>query len=138
MADIRTVDERFAVAPQIRPEDLPGLAGRFTTVINNRPDGEEPDQPTAAEMGAAAEAAGLAYHHIPVVGRPTAEQVRAMQAAAAGSSGPVLAFCRTGTRCIVTWAVGEASAGRPAEDLTALGARAGYDLRPHLAAVPPR
>lgn len=138
MADIRTVQDGFAVAPQIRAEEVDGLASRFTTLINNRPDGEEPGQPPAAEIARAAEAAGLGYLHIPVVGQPTAEQVHAMQAAVADAPGPVLAFCRTGTRSIVTWALGEALTGRPVEELTGAGAHAGYDLGPPLGAILPR
>ena len=138
MADIRAVQDGFAVAPQIRPEDVAGLGERFRTLVNNRPDGEEPGQPSSAEMADAAAAAGLAYHHIPVVGQPTTEQVRAVGAVLRDSPGPVLAFCRTGTRCIVTWALGQALEGRPADELTAAGARAGYDLGPPLAAGLPR
>ena len=138
MAHIRDLDDRFAVAPQLEPDEVPALAGRFTTLINNRPDGEEPGQPTAAAMAAAADAAGLAYQHIPVYGAPTADQVRAVQAAAAGSAGPVLAFCRSGTRSAVAWALGEMLNGRPIDELTAAGARAGYDLAPPLASLGPR
>ena len=138
MADIRPVDADFAVAPQIQPEELAALAGRFSTVINNRPDDEEPGQPASAVLAAAAARAGLTYVHIPIVGRPTADQVRAVQAATAESSGPVLAFCRTGTRSIVTWAAGESLGGRGVEDLVAAGERAGYDLRPSLQTMPPR
>lgn len=137
MADVRAVEEGFAVAPQVQPDELEALAARFTTVINNRPDGEEPGQPLSAALELAAGAAGLNYHHIPVVGRPTREQVRAMGDAVGGSTGPVLAFCRTGTRSVVSWAVGQALAGRPVEELTAAGKRAGYDLGPPLAAILP-
>jgi uncharacterized protein (TIGR01244 family) len=80
----------------------------------------------------------MVYHHVPVSGAPTLDQVHALQAAAAESSGPVLAFCRTGTRSIVTWALGEALNGRPLSELTDAGARAGYDLGPPLEAMLPR
>jgi uncharacterized protein (TIGR01244 family) len=138
MADIRPVQDGFAVAPQLQPDELASLAGRYRTLINNRPDGEEPGQPASAEMAEAAAAAGLAYRHVPVVGAPTADQVRDMRTAVEGSPGPVLAFCRTGTRSIVTWALGEALEGRPLDELTAAGARAGYDLGPALQALAPR
>jgi uncharacterized protein (TIGR01244 family) len=98
-------------------------------VINNRPDGEEPGQPTSAEIEAAAKAAGLAYAHIPVRGGPTPDQVEAEREILNSAPGPVLAFCRSGTRSIVTWSIGQALAGeRPREELVALGAQAGYDL----------
>ncbi len=127
MADIRPVTPDFAVAPQLDPADLALAKARgFVLVINNRPDGEAPGQPTSAAMKAAAEAAGLAYAHIPVVGRPDAAQVAAVAEAAAGAHGPVLAFCRSGTRSIVTWSLGQTS--RPREELIRLGQAAGYDL----------
>jgi uncharacterized protein (TIGR01244 family) len=136
MTDIKSVTPSFAVAPQLDPADLATAAARgFTLVINNRPDGEAPDQPSGAQMAAAAEAAGLAYVAIPVRGGPTPEQVAAMRAAIAGAPGPVLAFCRSGTRSIFTWALGEAEAGtQTRRALAALGQAAGYDLSPALGA----
>jgi uncharacterized protein (TIGR01244 family) len=130
MSDIRQVTEDFAVAPQIAPEDMAAAAkAGFVLVINNRPDGEVPDQPDSAEMAAAAKAAGLAYVHIPVRGGPTPDQVEAVAEAVAGAKGPVLAFCRSGTRSINTWSLGQAASGaRPRDELVRLGAAAGYDL----------
>jgi uncharacterized protein (TIGR01244 family) len=130
MPDFRKVTEDFSVAPQIGVEDIAAAADRgFTLVINNRPDGEAPDQPTSAQMAAAAQAAGVAYVHIPVRGGPTPEQVQAVEAAIAEADGPVLAFCRSGTRSIVTWSLGQASTGaRPRGELVRLGEEAGYDL----------
>jgi len=130
MADIRKVTDDFAVAPQIAPEDLAEAAARgFTLVINNRPDGEAPGQPASAEMQAAAQAAGLDYLHIPVSGGPGPDQVEAVLNAVAEAKGPVLAFCRSGTRSIVTWSLGQAVSGaRPRDELVRLGAAAGYDL----------
>lgn len=127
MADIRPVTPDFAVAPQLAPGDLAEAKARgYALVINNRPDGEAPGQPTGADMQAAAAAQGLAYVHVPVVGRPDAAQVAAVAAAVAGAPGPVLAFCRSGTRSIVAWALGQT--GRPREELVRLGHAAGYDL----------
>ena len=72
MADIRKVTPEFSVAPQIGPEDVPAAKAQgFVKLINNRPDGEVPGQPTSAEMEQAARAAGLDYVFIPFVGRPT-------------------------------------------------------------------
>ena len=130
MADLRKVTDDFTVAPQISPADLAEAARLgFTLVINNRPDGEAPGQPTSAEMEAAARAAGLDYAHIPVSGGPGPAQVAAVAEAVAGAQGPVLAFCRSGTRSIVTWSLGQAARGaRPRDELVRLGASAGYDL----------
>ena len=130
MTEFRTVTEDFAVSPQIHPSDVVAAAARgFTLIINNRPDGEAPDQPSGSMIEAAARAAGLAYAYIPVSGRPTADQVEQVRAAAASTPGKALAFCRSGTRSIITWSLGQAAAGaRDREDLVRLGAAAGYDL----------
>ena len=126
--DLRFVTDQLSVAPQIQPGEVPELASAgFVTVINNRPEGESPISRSGAEVEAACRKAGLAYHAIPIRGAPTEEQARAQRDAAAG--GKTLAFCRSGTRSINTWALGEALAGaRSAEDLERLGRSAGYDL----------
>ena len=130
MADIRTVTDDFSVAPQIATADLPAIAAQgFKLVINNRPDGEAPGQPSSEAIAEAAKAAGLDYVHIPVRGGPTREQVEAMHTAVQGAGGAVLAFCRSGTRSITSWAVGQAMhEDRPREALVRLGQEAGYDL----------
>ena len=98
-------------------------------IVNNRPDGEDPAQPSGAEIEAAAKQAGLDYVAIPVRGGPSADQVAALREAVEAAGGPVLAFCRSGTRCIVTWSLGQAQAGaRSRQELIDLGAQAGYDL----------
>ncbi len=129
MADIRVVTTNFAVAPQLDPSDMADAADLgFRLVINNRPDGEAPGQPTAAEMKQAAEAAGLAYVHIPVRGGPDAAEVQAVREVVEATPGPVLAFCRSGARSIITWSIGQAQSGTPSQDLIDLGREAGYDL----------
>ena len=130
MPDFRKVTDDFSVAPQIAVADIAAAADQgFTLVINNRPDGEAPDQPSSAQMAAAAQAAGLDYVYIPVRGGPTPDQVQAVEAAIAEAKGPVLAFCRSGTRSIVTWSLGQSHTGaRPRGELVQLGERAGYDL----------
>ena len=92
--------DRLATAPQVRPEDLREIAASgFVGLINNRPDGEAPDQPSSLELEAEARRIGLAYWHVPVVpGEMTDEDVRAFAAALREAGGPVLAFCRTGNR----------------------------------------
>jgi uncharacterized protein (TIGR01244 family) len=130
MADIRKVTPEFSVAPQIEVSDVgTARAMGFVKLINNRPDGEVPGQPTSAEMQAAAEAAGLGYVHIPFVGRPTEAQAEAVAREAQAASGPVLAFCRSGTRSITAWSLGQAMGGRRSpQELVDLAAAAGYDL----------
>ncbi len=97
---IRKINDKFAVAPQIQYKDMSKLAERgFTTVINNRPDGEEASQPTSVALAKAAKKAGLTYHYIPVrPGRATAEDKARFKEVIENSDGPVLAFCRSGAR----------------------------------------
>jgi uncharacterized protein (TIGR01244 family) len=98
---IRQVAPDFCVAPQLTPEAMADLAAMgFRSVINNRPDFEEgPHQPTSASVQAAAEAAGLQYRYLPVNGAyQSPEEIAAMAALLRELPGPVLAFCRSGTR----------------------------------------
>jgi uncharacterized protein (TIGR01244 family) len=130
MSDFRHVTDDFSTAPQISLADVAEAARLgFTTIVNNRPDGEAPDQPTSLAFAQAARDAGLEYFHIPVTGMPGQLQVEQMREAVATSKGPVLAFCRSGTRSINTWSLGQAMDGkRPVAELIALGRAAGYDL----------
>jgi uncharacterized protein (TIGR01244 family) len=130
MSDFRRVTDDFTTAPQISLADVAEAARQgFRTVINNRPDGEDPSQPPSAEVEAAAKAAGLAYHHIPVTGGPTPDQVDQTRQLLSTAEGPILAFCRSGTRSIVTWSLAQATSGeRTPSELIGLGRNAGYDL----------
>ena len=134
MTDFRKVTDDFSVAWQIAAEDVArARADGYVLVINNRPDNEAPGQAASADIAAACEEAGLAYIWIPVVGGPTRAQAEVMAEAVAEASGKVLAFCRSGTRSINTWALGQALAGaRSPAELVELGMNAGYDLRPLL------
>ena len=133
MPQFRQVTEAFQVSPQITPDEArEAAAAGVMLIINNRPDGEVPDQPKSADIEAAARAAGADYLAIPFAGRPTPEQAKAQADAVAGAKGPVLAFCRSGTRSITAWALGEAARGRDRAELVRLAAAAGYDLAPVL------
>jgi uncharacterized protein (TIGR01244 family) len=130
MAKIVQVTDQFAVSPQLEAEDFPAAAAAgFTLVINNRPDGEQPGQLPSAAAEAAAQAAGMAYSAAPVSGMPSPETVEAMADLLDHHTGPILAYCRSGTRSITTWALAQAmrQAASP-EDLVAIASRAGYDL----------
>ena len=126
----RKVDESITVAPQIAPEDLAAIAeAGFVGIVNNRPDGEEPNQPNSGDIRAAAEAAGLSYEFIPVTHAGfSGNQIEAMAGALAKADGPVLAYCRSGTRSVHLWALARASAGGDAGELTDKAANAGYDI----------
>lgn len=127
MADIRDVTADFSVAPQLELEDFAEAAALgFKHIINNRPDGEAPDQPGSAEAEAAAKAAGLSYVHAPFVGQPTPEAVRA----AAQAKGRTLAYCRSGTRSVTAWAFAQAGSGGNAEQIIGAAGNAGYNLAP--------
>ena len=130
MTDFRHITDDLSVAPQIGVADVAEAARQgFTTIINNRPDGEDPSQPPGAEIEAAAKAAGLAYVHIPVRGAPGPAEVEAVRQVVDAAEGPVLAFCRSGTRSITTWSIGQAMSGAMSRgDLVSLGRQAGYDL----------
>ncbi|MCP3734111.1 TIGR01244 family sulfur transferase [Sphingomonas sp. RP10(2022)] len=140
MADIRTVNDRVSVAPQITPDDLPAIkAAGFVAIVNNRPDDEEAGQPAGEAIRAAADAAGLLYTAIPVTHAGFSHpQIDAMTAALTAADGPVLAYCRSGTRSCNLWALAAAKAGRDPELLERQAAGAGYDLsgmRPTLDAL---
>ncbi len=129
MLPVAQITDHFAVTGDVQPEDFAALAAAgFKTVINNRPDGEERGQMSDADARAAAAGAGLSYHYLPVVGGQfTPDQVMDMQSLLSEADGPVLAHCRTGTRCAALWAL--ATAGdRPPEDTVKAAADAGYDL----------
>jgi uncharacterized protein (TIGR01244 family) len=128
----RKLDETISVAGQISPEDVAEAAARgFTFIVNNRPDDEQPGQPAATEIEAAAAAAGLGYRAIPITHAGFSEnQVTAMQEALKAAPGPVLAFCRSGTRSTLVWALARARMGDDAATLQAKAEAAGYDLTP--------
>jgi len=128
----RTLDQAIHVWGQVTPEDVAtAKAEGFAAVINNRPDGEQPGQPTSAEIEAAAKAQGLAYTAIPVDHSGFREdQIVAMADALEKAPGPVLAFCRSGTRSTFLWALARARLGDDPDVLVAKAAAAGYDIGP--------
>ncbi|MDO1559682.1 TIGR01244 family sulfur transferase [Brevundimonas sp. 2R-24] len=129
MADIRRITDHFWAAPQLSPSDLAEIARQGAVlIINNRPEGESPDQPPGAEIEEAARAAGLDYAAVPITGRPTPDQVQAVAVLLEGAEGPVLGFCRTGTRSTMAWAGVQIAAGRHRDAVLAEAAQCGYDL----------
>ncbi|NJM82656.1 MAG: TIGR01244 family phosphatase [Tabrizicola sp.] len=128
--DIRPLTESYAVSPQIEPTDLPAIkAAGYTTVIDNRPDGEVPGHLHAAAMRAAAEAIGLTFVANPVVGGAlTKANVTAQGQAIAAASGPVLAYCASGNRSSIVWALSQAGK-HPTDVLIGLPERHGYQLQ---------
>lgn len=103
----RPISDHYSVSAQILPEEIAAVkeAG-FKSVICNRPDNEQPGQPSADSVRAAAEAAGLAFRYIPVVSGQITEQNVADQAAALDQlQGPIFAYCRSGARCTNLYAL---------------------------------
>ena len=129
--DIRPLTPTYAVSPQIDVADLAAIkAAGFTTVIDNRPDGEIPAHQHTAVIRAAAEELGLTFVANPVIGGALSmDNVRAQAAATAAAAGPVLAYCASGNRSSVVWALMNAGQ-RATDDLIRMPAKHGYNLEP--------
>lgn len=132
MSDFRTLSESVLASPQITPGDIAAAqAEGVTLIVNNRPEGEAEDQTSGTEIEAAARAAGLDYVAIPIGGAGFGEpQVSAMADALASAEGKVLAYCRSGTRSTLLWALAQAHSGGDPEEIAAAAAAAGYDVTP--------
>jgi uncharacterized protein (TIGR01244 family) len=132
MSDFRVLSERFLASPQIAPHDLALAASQgVTLVINNRPEGEAPDQTPGGVIAEAARAAGLEYCAIPIDQSGfSAAHVEAMSDALDSAQGKVLAYCRSGTRSTLLWALAMASRGEDLDAVARAAADAGYDVSP--------
>lgn len=131
-----TLDANLSASPQLTPDDVAAAAAKgFGTIIDLRPDGEEPGQPAAAIIEAAAREHGLEFIHIPVVpGQVRDTQVDAMARALSEQPGPALGYCRTGARVATLWALTQAGKTE-ADELISIARKSGYDiekLRPRL------
>ncbi len=125
------LDGKVLVAGQISPADVGAAADEgVSTIVNNRPDGEEPGQPDSVMIAEAARRAGLDYYHIPVAGGLSPDQVAETLAAIESAKGQVLLFCRSGTRSTYLWALARSESGVDGEALIASAAAAGFDLEP--------
>lgn len=132
MSDFRRINENMLVCQQLALEDIAAAANLgVTTIVNNRPDGEEPSAPQGDAIEAAAAAAGLNYIAIPIGHSGFSEpQVTAMIAAMEQAEGPILAYCRSGTRSTLLWALAAAKQGENPDDIARAAAQAGYDVSP--------
>lgn len=129
---VKALSPNVSVSPQIAIGDLPDIATHgFKSVIGNRPDGEETGQPRWDEIAAAAQEAGLEARHIPVgTAGIDDDSVRDFAEALEALPKPVLAYCRTGTRSAILWALSN-NGSLTADERVRTGARAGYDLEPY-------
>lgn len=130
MSDFRTLNENILVSPQLTLDDVTAAAAEgVMMIVNNRPDGEEPSAPQGEDIAAAAAAAGLNYVAIPIGHSGFSEpQVDAMIAALEQAEGPILAYCRSGTRSTLLWALAAAKQGEVPEAIARTAAQAGYDV----------
>jgi len=107
--------DNYSVAPQIQPGNVEFFAREgFTTLICNRPDGEDAGQPPSAAIREACEQHGIEFHMIPVQGRMLSpETVSQFLDVMSNASGPVLGYCRSGTRSAILWQVASQTAAPP-------------------------
>lgn len=132
MGSFRQLTEDVLVSPQLALEDIPAAAALgVALIVNNRPDGEEPSAPQGDAIAAAAAAAGLNYVAIPIGhGGFSEPQVNAMIAALEQAEGPILAYCRSGTRSTLLWALAAAKQGEHPDAIARAAAQVGYDVSP--------
>ena len=125
--DARKVTDELSVAPQISIEDVAAAkAAGFRSILCTRPDGEAADQPGFAAIEAAAKTAGLVVRYQPV--RMVSEaDAKTFAAACRELPKPILAYCRSGTRCVTLWTISEAGT-RTISDLVTRAKAAGYDM----------
>lgn len=128
----RKIEDGLYASPQIGLAEVDeARAMGIALIVNNRPEDESPDQVPGPEIEAAARAAGIDYVAIPVTHAGFSEpQVEAMARALAGAGGPVLAYCRSGTRSTLLWALARAAAGGDPDTIAAAAAQGGYDVGP--------
>jgi sulfide:quinone oxidoreductase len=130
---LRRLTNELAVAGQITPDDMPGLAAQgIRGIICNRPDDEAPNHPTYAEIEKAAAANGIKTAYQPVVTTAISDEDGATFGRLLDElPSPVLVYCRSGMRSTALWALSQAGQ-LPVEDILEAAAMAGYDLRPFL------
>lgn len=128
---MRQLDEKVLVSGQLRPSDVEALARQgITMLVNNRPDGEEPGQPLGFHIEEAAQAAGIEYRFIPIIRGIGPADAEAMQDAISACNGKLLAFCRSGTRSSLAWALAKSEEGMPREEIERRLASVGVDATP--------
>jgi uncharacterized protein (TIGR01244 family) len=129
---IRQLDDKMMVSGQVAPHEVAGLAEQGVTVlVNNRPDGEEPGQPLAGDIEAAAAAAGITYRYVPIIRGIGPADVESMQEAMRqAEGGKLLAFCRSGTRSAMALGLAKREQGASADDVHRCLTDAGFDPSP--------
>ena len=129
---IRQLDDKVMVCGQVAPHEVAGLAEQgVTMLVNNRPDGEEPDQPLAGDIEEAAAAAGIGYRFVPILRGIGPADIEEMQKALrATEEGKLLAFCRSGTRSALAVSLAKREEGASSEEVIQQLNQAGFDHGP--------
>jgi uncharacterized protein (TIGR01244 family) len=128
---IRQLDDKTSVSGQIQPADVPRLkSSGISMIICNRPDGEDPGQPTAAEIAGVASQSGVEFRHVPITRGIGPSDVEAMEEALDAAAGKVHAYCRSGNRSSLVWAVARRHQGAGIDEIRRAVTEAGYDLSP--------
>lgn len=126
---MRQLDDKVMVSGQIHPSDVAGLKQLgVTMIVNNRPDGEEPGQPLGSAIEEAAREAGIEYRSVPIIRGIGPADAESMAEAFDACEGKLLAFCRSGNRSALVWAVARSERGVPREEIERNAAEAGVDL----------
>lgn len=130
MSDFRSLTDAYSVAPQIGLDDVAAAKDLgFAMIINNRPDGEEASAPQGDEMASACAAAGMAYAAVPISHSGFSHaQLDAFDKLYGSATGPILAYCRSGTRSTHLWALARARAGDDLDKIVNAASKGGYDL----------
>ena len=132
MASFRTLSDAILASPQIAVSDIAeARAIGVAMIVNNRPDGEDPSAPQSDEIAAAARKAGMEYRTIPIGHSGFSEnQIDEMIKALDEAEGPILAYCRSGTRSTFLWALAQCKNGADPDTIAAAAMAAGYDVSP--------
>jgi len=128
----RQLDDKTFVSGQISPDEVKALKELgVTLIVNNRPDNEDVGQPEGDDIEAAAKAAGIGYRHVPIARGMGPSDVEAMREAIhSAGDGKLFAFCRSGNRSTLAWAIAKSEDGVPREELDRCASQAGFDLGP--------
>jgi sulfide:quinone oxidoreductase len=134
----KSITPTLSVSEQVQPQEIAALAAAgIKAIICNRPDGEGADQPSFAEIEAAAKAAGMQAAYLPVVsGKIDEADAQALGLLIDRLPKPILAYCRSGTRSATLWSLSEGGRGRPLPEIISATKAAGYDMAGVMCALP--
>ncbi len=131
------INDAFSVSPQLTESDVAAAAGDgYRVIVNNRPDGEAPNQPSAAAIAAVAQDSGLQFVEILIGPGGVGEaEVEALAQTIDAADGPVLAYCASGARSAFLWAFAAVRHGADVDETLSAALQAGFDLRGYRSAI---